>query len=284
MRVAENTHLFLGQVDIDDVELNPKSRDDIPAILQGVQYIHRERSLLEEILDLLSSHLFQDGPSDGKCDETKGDEEKINPNVGRPGMSLWSILVLAILKQGLNCDYDRLHELACKHLDLRRMMGLSDLFGKPEFSYRTVVRNVSLVTPEVLSDINAIVVGAGHELIGLEAEEPLQGRCDSFVVETDVEYPTDVRLSWDALRWLIRMMGVAWDEIELAGWRQHKKLLKKGSRLYGRVRMAKQCKRDPQHVRRYLGFAQEMAERALGSLEALVGGNRSSGQWGMLRS
>ena len=151
MRVAENKDPFLGQVAIDDVELNPKSRDDIPAVLQGVQYIHRDPDLLEEILNLLSSHLFKDRSSDGSGGETAEGEKKINPHVGRPGMSLWCILVLAILKQGLNCDYDRLHELACKHLDVRRMMGLCELcFGKPEFSYRTVLRNVSLVTAELL--------------------------------------------------------------------------------------------------------------------------------------
>ena len=47
MRVAENKDPFLGQVAIDDVDLNPKSRDDIPAVLQGVQYIHRDPDLLE---------------------------------------------------------------------------------------------------------------------------------------------------------------------------------------------------------------------------------------------
>ena len=130
MRVAENKVLFLGQVDIDDVELDPKSRDDIPAVLQGIQSIHRDADLLERILNLLSSHLFQDDASaEGSGEGTKPEAGKINPNVRRPGMSLWSILVLAILKQALNCDYDRLHELACKHLDVRRMMGLSDVFA-----------------------------------------------------------------------------------------------------------------------------------------------------------
>ena len=272
MRVAENKDPFLGQVAIDDVDLNPKSRDDIPAVLQGVQYIHRDPDLLEEILNLLSSHLFKDRSSDGSGGETAEDEKKINPHVGRPGMSLWCILVLAILKQGLNCDYDRLHELACKHLDVRRMMGLCELcFGKPEFSYRTVLRNVSLVTGELLGEINQVVVRAGHQLIGREPGEALQGRCDSFVVETDVEYPTDTRLLWDSLRWLIVIMGMAFDEFGLAGWRQHKKLLEKGCRLFGRVRMAKQYKKNPNHVKRYLAFANEMAERVPGSLEALAG-------------
>ena len=202
MRVAKNNVLCLGQVDIDDIELDARSRDDIPAVLQGIQCIHRDRDLLQKILDLLSGHLFRNAESE---EDSNGAEEhrnrnRINPNIGRPGMSLRSILVLAILKQALNCDYDRLHELARKHLDVRRIMGLSDVFDQGEFSYRTIMRNVSLFTAELLDGINQVVVQAGHELKGLGSGQPLQARCDSFVVETDVEYPTDVRLLWDALR------------------------------------------------------------------------------------
>ena len=39
-------------------------------------------------------------------------------------MELWRILVLALLQQGINCDFDRLAELANKHLDVRRMLGI----------------------------------------------------------------------------------------------------------------------------------------------------------------
>ena len=49
---------------------------------------------------------------------------------------------------------------------------------------------------------------------------PLRGRCDSLVVETDVHYPTDVRLLWDAMRCLIRETGRAAAEHDVAGWRQ----------------------------------------------------------------
>ena len=262
---------MLGQVDIDDVELDPKSRDDIPAVLQGIQYIHRDADLLDKILNLLRSHLFQDRKADGSCDQTQGESKKINPDVGRPGMNLWCILVLAILKQGLHCDYDRLRELACKHLDVRRMLGLSDVFAVAEFSYRTVLRNVALVTPALLDAINQVVVQAGHSLVGQEREQSLRARCDSFVVETDVEYPTDVRLTWDALRCLIRVMGALSEAFGLAGWRQHRKLQEKGRQLFVRVRKAKQYKKNPEHVKRYLQFVREMAERAEGTLAALAG-------------
>ena len=269
MRVPQIVVLSLGQIDIDDVELNPRSRDDIPAILKGIQELHRDPEVRKQILDLLSSHLLQDRSSNGNGRGEQDDRKKINPDNGRPGMSLWEILVLAILKQGLNCDYDRLHELACKHLDVRRMMGFGDVFDKEEVSYRTVLRNVSRVTPELLADINAIVARAGHRLVGHEEGAPLHARCDSFVVETDVEYPTDVRLLWDALRVLIVIMGVFFDEFGTRGWRQHKHWLEKGRRLFGRVRTARQYRKNRRHVKRYVAYGAETAERAARTLEEL---------------
>ena len=271
MRVAKTNVLCLGQVDIDDVELDARSRDDIPAVLQGIQFLHRDKDLLRKILHLLSGHLFRSAESEG---DSHGAEEHrnrngINPNVGRPGMSLWSILVLAILKQALNCDYDRLHELACKHLDVRRMMGLSDVFDRDGFSYRTILHNVSLFTPALLDEINQVVVQAGHELKGLAPGQALQARWDSFVVETDVEYPTDVRLLWDALRSLLRLMGTLYAAFGVAGWRQHGKLMQTGQSLFGRVRIARQYRKNPHHVKRYVGFAKKTAERARESLESL---------------
>ena len=36
----------------------------------------------------------------------------VNPDQGRPGMEQWKILVLGVLRRGLNTDYDRIQELA----------------------------------------------------------------------------------------------------------------------------------------------------------------------------
>ena len=52
----------------------------------------------------------------------------INLKMGRPGMDLWRVLVLAILKQGSGCDYDRLQELTNRHQTVRELLGHSDGF------------------------------------------------------------------------------------------------------------------------------------------------------------
>ena len=52
----------------------------------------------------------------------------INLKMGRPSMDLWRVLALAVLKQGLGCDYDRLQELANRRQTVREMLGHSDGF------------------------------------------------------------------------------------------------------------------------------------------------------------
>ncbi|MDE0126285.1 MAG: hypothetical protein OXN97_17080 [Bryobacterales bacterium] len=64
-------------------------------------------------------------------------------------------------EETLDCDYDRLHELIFMHLDVRRTMGLSDLFDRGRFSYRTMLRNVPLFTTALLDEISHVVVQAG---------------------------------------------------------------------------------------------------------------------------
>ncbi len=96
-------------------------------------------------------------------------------------MDPWAVLVLALVKQGLGCDFDRLAELASQHMDLRRMLGIGWLEWK-EFTSRTVARNVQLLTPDLLRKMNREVVKAGQRLAGWEAGTELTARCDSFTV------------------------------------------------------------------------------------------------------
>ncbi len=104
-------------------------------------------------------------------------------------MELWRILVLAILKQGLNCDYDRLTELANEHGTLRHMLGHGVMAH--EYERQTVMDNVTLLSPQLLAKINQLLVQAGHEVVRKKPGETLRGRCDSFCVQTDVHFPTD---------------------------------------------------------------------------------------------
>ena len=98
-----------------------------------------------------------------------------------------------------------------------------------------------LFTPEILDKINDIVIEAGHKLLMKKKTEELKCRCDSFVVETDVHYPTDINLLFDAMRKIITLVARASEEVGLFGWRQSKHNLGKLKRLY---RGAQQLKRS----------------------------------------
>ena len=109
MRKVIGLRYPLGSVPIKDIELDAESRDDIPAILIGLQAVYRNEATREELFRLLDEHVLPDRRRD----------------TGRLGMDLWAIVVMGVLKQGLNCDYDRLHRLADKEMDVQRLLGHS---------------------------------------------------------------------------------------------------------------------------------------------------------------
>ncbi len=111
----------------------------------------------------------------------------IDAENGRPRMSLWTILVLGMLRLNLNCDYDRVHELANNHRTLRQMLGRGLVDADQGYSLQSTKDNVRLFTPFVLDQINQIAVKHAHREFANETAA-LRGWCDSFVVETNVHY------------------------------------------------------------------------------------------------
>ncbi len=79
-------------------------------------------------------------------------------------MELWNILVMGILKQGLGCDFDRLHQLVNHYSTIREFLGHTDLWEKKRYEYQTIVDNVSLLRPELLAEVNQMVVESGHSV------------------------------------------------------------------------------------------------------------------------
>jgi hypothetical protein len=99
-------------------------------------------------------------------------------------------------------------------------------FEDVSYHHQTLKDNVSLLTPELLDEINLLVVKSGHALMtnanGKKKDAPaLRGRCDSFVLETNVHFPTDINLLLDAMRKIITLIA-QWCELrDLSTWRQH---------------------------------------------------------------
>ena len=147
MRRVADPRPKLGSVPIESIRIDALSRDDIPAILKGLQLIWCDADKREEVFALLETHV----------------RPGTDRSVGRPGMDLWRILVLGVLKQGLGCDFDRLQELANQHRTVREMLGHGD-DGLDGFRYgrRLIMSNVSLLSPSLLREVNRLVFATGH--------------------------------------------------------------------------------------------------------------------------
>ena len=182
MRTIINQQKQLGEVEIASIQFDPKSRDDIPQILRGLQHIYTSHPLREKVFEILAEVI---------PNRVGSEHQKANCNLGRPGFSPWKILVLGVLRLGLNADYESIHELANQHKTLRQMLGHSD-FEPHLYNEQTLKDNLRLFTPEILDRINVEVVHEGHQLLKKNEEESLANQSDSFVVETDGNEPTDI--------------------------------------------------------------------------------------------
>jgi hypothetical protein len=264
MRQIIDPQLQFGEQDISAIRLDPKSRDDIPQILRGLQHIYVTAELREQVFAILSEVLPADADGQGS----------VSPDTGRPGMEQWKILVLGTLRLALNADYDRICELANQHATIRQMLGHSGWAEAGEYNLQTLKDNLRLFTPELLDRINQVVVRAGHQLVKKSAQEGLAVRADSFVLETDVHYPTDCNVLLDAVRKSIETCAELCAAEGLSEWRQSAYNLRQLKRAYRRVQQLKRSSaKDPdqraarqaeieQAHRDYLALAEQLLARA----------------------
>lgn len=203
MRNVVELQIMLDDIKIEDVKIDPKCRDDIPQILRGLQYIYTQKEIREKVFAVLEKLV----------------PPNIDKNNGRPGMKLWRIFVLGVLRLDLNWDYDRLQDIANNHHTIREML-LHGIFDQYQYNLQTIKDNVKLFTPEILDEINQIVVEVGHGVVK-KKDSGLKTRCDTFVVKTDIHYPTDINLLFDAMRKSIELTARLCEKNNIGGWRQY---------------------------------------------------------------
>ena len=163
MRQTRKPQLALGEARIEDIKLDHKSRDDIPAVLLGLQHLYSNEETREKLFSLLEEHILPG----------------TNRNVGRPGMELWRVLVMGVLKQGLGCDFDRLQELVNEHRTVREFLGHGAFSQDETYELQTIIDNVYLLTPELLSEIGRLVV---ERAATRSQEKSLARRCAGAVI------------------------------------------------------------------------------------------------------
>jgi hypothetical protein len=222
MRKVIEPQMRLGSVDISQIRFDLRSRDEIPKLLMGLQYIYCTAEVRKEVFKILEG-IIPEGT------DTKN---------GRRGMDLWKILVLGTIRLNCNWGYDKLREIANNHRTLRLMLG-HGIVDPHDYALQTLKDNVSLLTPEVLDEIDQVVVKAGHKLICKKKEENLNGRCDSFVLETDVHYPTDINLLFDAVSKVITLIAAVCFSVGISTWRQSSHNMRKIKKLFRKAQNLK---------------------------------------------
>ena len=84
----------------------------------------------------------------------------------------------------------------------------------------------SLLNEEILRELNEVIVEASHGVIkkneGAEVLA-LSTKVDSYVVETNVHFPTDINLLWDSGRKVLDTIGhLLKSGLQLSGWQKHR--------------------------------------------------------------
>jgi hypothetical protein len=103
-------------------------------------------------------------------------------------------------------------------------MGIGDWNQRTSFSWRRIRDNLSLIQPATIEKINQIIVGHGQRLHGDATSEI---RADSFVIETNIHYPTESSLIWDGVRKIIPLCVELSEQTDASGWRQAAQLRKR---------------------------------------------------------
>jgi len=212
----------MGEIDIASIEFETNNRDEIPQLLRGLQYIYCNEQLRSTVFNLLWDII----------------PESVNADNGRSGMDLWRILVLGTLRLNCNWDYDKLQEIANNHVKLRQMLGHGFLDFDTKYRRQTLNDNLRWLTEDVLKKINILVNDAGKKLLDkTDRDETDHARCDSFVVETNVHFPTDINLLWDSTRKAMQLSERVAELLHLQGWRQTRHNLKKVKRQFRAVQI-----------------------------------------------
>ena len=130
-----------------DIWMDPRSRDDIPKLLRGLRALYLDVALREGVLRLLEDRFGASGEGGAVA----------------PELSLWTVLVLGLLKRRLGCDFDRLHEHANTHVVLRQLLGHGE-HDPMKYSHDRILRDVSLLDEATLRAIRDLAERSGVRL------------------------------------------------------------------------------------------------------------------------
>ena len=188
---------------IAELSLNFDCRDEMIPILAALQHVYLDQRVRTKVTKLVAGDLNRDTRRD----------------VGRSGLDDWQVVVLAAVRLGCDLDYDKLQDQAENHRSLRCVLGVGDWDDATSFGFRRIRDTLCQLTPQTLHKINHAIVDSGQRIDG-EAMERV--RADSFVIETDIHYPSESTLILDGIHKIVPLCARLAKELGQPGWRQSK--------------------------------------------------------------
>lgn len=176
-----------------------RSFADLEFERQGVR-MEPELAAISRLLDRKSSELLKAVVQDLR----QGLQQ---PCKGRDGLSAEQVLRSLVLKQIKNWSFRELRERIADGMTLREFTR----FGAAAVpQHKAFHRASKMLPPATLQALNAAVVELA---LALGVEDARRVRMDTTVSETDIHFPTDSGLLWDAVRVLTRSAARILDEI-----------------------------------------------------------------------
>lgn len=260
MRKRFEQQFSLTMYPIVETKVNLKCRDASQKIAIALIEIFANTEYNENIFKLLEKYIIRN---------TK--------NTGRPGMDLWQIFVMAQFRVGLNLSYDRLHHMVNSDRMLRQLLGVetTGFVEHPiEFSYQNILDNMALLSDELLKEINEIIIIFGHKKVfKKKSEEVSILKTDSYVIESNVHFPTDYNLLWDCCRKSTDIISKFTSKYpEIQGWRKLKcwrTEFKNSCRRIGQIASkggANKDERLKKEVQSYITKAHQFVEKLTSSM------------------
>lgn len=207
MRKAYETQARLDCQPIEQLRLNLECRDEIVPILEALKHVFGQTGLRDQLCGFVASDV----------------NNATRDDVGREGFDYWQILVLAIVRLGCNLNYDKLQDLCENHRALRCLLAVGDWDETTSFGSRRIRDTLAMLSPETIATLNQLIVEHAQEVHG-DARRAV--RADSFVVETNIHYPTESSLIWDGIRKIMPLCVRLAALVGSSGWRQAKHLKK----------------------------------------------------------
>jgi IS5 family transposase len=262
MRKRFEQQMTIGSIPIGETKITTKKRSGaLPGLCAALKEIFITPEWNERVFEILEAKIMA-----GK------------KRTGRPGMDLWQIFVLSQVRLCQNISYDDLHHIANNDHLIRQIMGIEKGFGyeRHELEYQNIIDNVSLLDDETVQELNQVIVEFGHEVFKKKEEEALRLKTDSFVVESNVHFPTDYNLLWDSARKCLDMVDKFLEKYpEIPGWRKKGdwyRQLKNSMRAVGKATSSGgkgKEQRVKQAVRYYLSKARALQNKLEESKETL---------------